>query len=87
MAVTSFIVKKEYGSWFIKRIWLLIPIPALVFSYVTTTFFNSNSNLLTLLNNLFSGRLSIVQGILNQYGIKVFGQKVIENGWVVVVLI
>lgn len=76
LAVTSFIVKKEYVSWFIKRIWLLIPIPALVFSYVTTTFFNSNSHLLTLLNNLFSGRLSIVQGILNQYGIKVFGQKV-----------
>lgn len=81
LAITSFTTKKGYVNWIIKKLWLLVPIPALMFSYVTTAFFNSNSKLLTLLNSLFSGRLSIVQEILNLYGIKAFGQKVIENGW------
>lgn len=62
------------------KVWL-VPALSFCFTYFSIKYYNSSSLFFNFLNKFFSGRLGIVQNIMNEYGLKVFGQKIIEHGW------
>lgn len=80
LAVVIWLGKKERINYIATKIWL-VPLLSFFFTYFSTKYYNSNSLFFSFLNKFFSGRLGIVQNIMDEYGLKMFGQKVIEHGW------
>lgn len=80
LIVVGFLGKKGKLG-FVNAIAWLVPILSFLFTYMASKFYNPVSYAFNLLDKLFSGRLGIVQGILEQNGVKIFGQKIIEHGW------
>lgn len=63
-----------------NKIWV-VPLLSFGSTYFLTKYYDPNSLFLNFVNKFFSGRLGIVQNILDEYGLKIFGQKIIEHGW------
>ncbi|WP_412988381.1 hypothetical protein ACLJJ6_06400 [Pediococcus siamensis] len=80
LAFGRILVRYKWVCKILRNIWS-VPILGFLFSFVATFFYNPSNGVLNLLNNFFSGRLSIVKGILNEYGLTFFGQKIVEHGW------
>lgn len=82
LALATLILKKMpvLNKSIFKFAWI-VPIFSIIFAYLSTYFYSNGSAFFAVLNKLFSGRLGIVQNVLSENGIKLFGQKIIENGW------
>ncbi|KRN94729.1 hypothetical protein [Pediococcus stilesii] len=80
LIVVGLLGKKEKLD-FLNTVAWLVPIFSFLFTYLASRFYNPTSFIFDLLNKLFSGRLGIVQEILNESGVKFWGQKIIEHGW------
>lgn len=80
LAISTLLLKHSKLQFVMKKVWM-IPIVSFLFTYFATKYFTLNSHFFSILNKLFSGRLGIVQETMNEYGVKWFGQKIIEHGW------
>lgn len=63
-----------------RWIWIF-PEIFMVFIFVCSSFFDSNIKLLNFVNHVTSGRLSITNMVLNNFGLSLTGQRIVENGW------
>lgn len=81
LAVTALLVRNEKINNLFRNIMWIAPGVSMIFTYGATKLYNPMSSVFATLNKLFSNRLGLVQSILNQNGIKLFGQKIIENGY------
>ena len=59
---------------------LFFPIISTIIAWITAYFYNAQSNTWYVINLLFSGRLGLGYIALNRYDIKIFGQKIYEQG-------
>ena len=80
LGIAIWIGKNNKFRRLINVSWLMAPL-GFIFTYLSTKNFNSGSDFFAVLDKFFSGRLEIVQELMNEYGIKMWGQKIIEHGW------
>lgn len=65
---------------YLSFIGIFSPIIASIISYFSSKFYNFSSTFMVEINNLFSNRLSLGYRAINMYDIKLFGQKIYEQG-------
>jgi len=69
-------VARIFTSFF----WIITPISAAI-TFFSTYFFDNRNKIFYFIDHLLSGRLSYGKTALNLYPIKMFGQKIIEQGF------
>lgn len=80
LAIFTWIGKKKNGNILLTKTWI-IPITSFFLTFFSIKYYSSASLFFSFLNKFFSGRLGIVQNVMEEYGLRMFGQKVIEHGW------
>lgn len=74
----------DAGSRFAKRIASLLWFQPITLPYLymlLNLYYSPSNHIFARLDRVLSGRLSLGNTALNKYGITIFGQHVIENGW------
>lgn len=79
LAIGMFVIKFDKKGYVQKVTWLAPTIGAVVMIFLTYIY-DPGSRWLTFLNHILSGRFSIVNEVIHQYGIHLFGENVLQNG-------
>jgi len=79
LAIGMYLAKWDRKNRLQKITWLA-PIIGATLMIFLTYIYNPGSQFLNLLNQLLSGRFSIVNEVIHEYGIHAFGSNVLQNG-------
>lgn len=79
LAVGMYLVKFDTKNLIKKITWLAPTIGTVVMASLTYLY-DPSSRFMNLLNHILSGRLSIVNEVIHEYGIHLFGTNIIQNG-------